>query len=119
MNSTIKVVGNVAQVLNQSNENSYSTKQGIQHIKAKTGGSLKEKWDSKLMCGWYIRSMDKQLISKEDTFLWLSREDPKVEAESEIIPAQDRTLQTKYHVTKYYEQKQIAHADTLNNLQRQ
>jgi hypothetical protein len=71
------------------------------------------------MHGWYIRSMDKLLISKEDTFLWLSREDPKVEAESEIIAAQDQTLQTKYHATKYYEQKQIANSDTLNNLRRQ
>jgi hypothetical protein len=69
MNSTIKVVGKVAEVLNQSNENSDSTKQGIQHIQAKTGESLREKWDSKVMHGWYIRSMDRQLISEEDTFL--------------------------------------------------
>jgi len=69
MNSTIKVVGKVAEVLNQSNENSDSTKQSIQHIKVKTGESLKEKWDSKVMNGWYIRNVDRQLISKEDMFL--------------------------------------------------
>jgi hypothetical protein len=69
MNSTIKVVGKVAEVLNQSNENNDSTKQGIQHIKVKTGESLKEIWDSKVMHGWYISSMDRQLISKENTFL--------------------------------------------------
>jgi hypothetical protein len=91
MNSTIKVVGKVVELLNQSNENSNSTKQGIQHIKAKSGGSLKEKWDNKIIHGWYIRSTDKQLISKEDTFLWLSREDLKVQTESEIIAAQDQT----------------------------
>jgi len=44
--------------------------------------------------------MDRQLISEEDTFLWLSRGDLKGETESEIIVAQDRTLQTKYHATK-------------------
>ena len=100
MNSTIKVVGKIAEVLNESNENSDSTKQGIQLIKAKTGESLKEKWDSKVMHGWYIRSMDRQLISKEDTLLWLSRGSLKGEAESEIIAAQNRALQTKYHATK-------------------
>ena len=43
-----------------------------------------------------IRSMDRQLISEEDTFLWLSREDLKGKSESEIIAAQDQALQTKY-----------------------
>jgi hypothetical protein len=44
--------------------------------------------------------MDGQLISEEDTFLWLSRGDLKGENESEIIAAQDLALQTKYHATK-------------------
>jgi hypothetical protein len=113
------VVGDVAEVLNQSNENSDSTKQGIQHIKVKTGRFLKEKWDSKEMHGWYIKSMDKQLISKEDIFLWLSREYPKVGAESKIMAVQDQTLKPNIMRQKYYEQKQIANADTLNNFQRQ
>jgi hypothetical protein len=51
MNSTIKLVGKVAEVLNESNENNDSTKQGIQLIKAKTGESLKENWDSKVVHG--------------------------------------------------------------------
>ena len=100
MNSTIKVVGKVAEVLNESNEKNDSTKQGIQLIKAKTGESLKEKWDSKIMHGWYIWSTDRQLISKEDVSLWLSKGNLKGEAESEIIAAQDQTLKTKYHATK-------------------
>jgi len=41
------------------------------------------------MSGQYIRSMDRQLISEEDTFLWLLRGDLKGETESEIIAAQD------------------------------
>jgi len=41
------------------------------------------------MRGLYIRSTDRQLISEEDTFLWLSRWTLKGETESEIIAAQD------------------------------
>jgi hypothetical protein len=52
------------------------------------------------MHGLYIRSIDRQLISEEDTFLWLSRGDLKGETESEIITAQDQILQTKYNATK-------------------
>jgi hypothetical protein len=52
------------------------------------------------MNGQYIRSMDRQLISKEDTFLWMLRGDLKGETESKIIVTQDRALQTKYPATK-------------------
>ena len=48
----------------------------------------------------YIRSMDRQLVNKEDTFLWLSRGDLKGEIESEIIAAQHQALQTTYNGTK-------------------
>ena len=44
--------------------------------------------------------MDRQLISEEDTFLWLSKGDLKAETESAIVAAQDQTLQTKYYATK-------------------
>jgi hypothetical protein len=44
--------------------------------------------------------MDRQPISKEDMLLWLLRGDLKGDTESEIIAAQDRTLQTKHHMTK-------------------
>ena len=44
------------------------------------------------MHGQYIRNIDRQLISEEDTFLWLSKGDLKAETESEILAAQDQTL---------------------------
>jgi hypothetical protein len=47
----------------------------------------------------YKRNMDRQLISEADTFLWLSKGDLKAETESEIVAAQDHTLNMKYYVT--------------------
>ena len=44
------------------------------------------------MIGQYVRNIDRQLISEEDTFLWLSTGDLKA--------AQDQALQTKYYATK-------------------
>jgi hypothetical protein len=44
--------------------------------------------------------MDRQLITEEDTFLWLSKGDIKAENESEIVAAQDQALHTKYYATK-------------------
>jgi len=52
------------------------------------------------MHGQYIRNIDRQLVSEEDTFLWLSKGDLKAETESEIVAAQDQALQTKYYATK-------------------
>jgi hypothetical protein len=43
INSTIKAAAKVAEELNQSNENSDAKKEGIRHIKAKLGESLKKK----------------------------------------------------------------------------
>ena len=43
---------------------------------------------------------DRRPIDVEDTFLWLSRGDLKVETESEIMIAQYQALQTKYPATK-------------------
>jgi len=40
MNSTIKATANVAEELNQSNKNSDTKSEGIQHIKAILGESL-------------------------------------------------------------------------------
>jgi hypothetical protein len=51
------------------------------------------------MDGQYIGSMDRQLISEEDPFLWLSRGDLEGETESEIA-AQGQALQSKYHMTE-------------------
>ena len=52
------------------------------------------------MRGKYIRNIDRQFISEEDTFFWLSKGDLKAETESEIVAAQDRALQTEYCATK-------------------
>jgi hypothetical protein len=43
MNSTITVAAKTAEELNKSNENSDTKKEVIQHIKAKSGESLKKK----------------------------------------------------------------------------
>jgi hypothetical protein len=53
-------------------------KKDIQHTKARLGESLNKKWESKLLRGQYVRSIDRQLVSEEDTLLCLSREDLKV-----------------------------------------
>ena len=86
--------------LNQLNENSDIKKEDVPHIKARLGSSLKKKWKSRVMDGQYIRNIDRQHISEEDTFLWLLIGDLKGETETEIITVQDQALQTKYHVTK-------------------
>jgi hypothetical protein len=74
---------------------------GIQNTKARLEESLKKKRENKVMHGQYIRSIDKHLISEEDTFLWLSKGDLKAETESEIVAAQDQALQTKNVQQKY------------------
>ena len=71
------------------------------------------------MHGQYIRNIDRQLISEEDTFLWLSKGDLKAETESEIVAAQDQVLQMKYYATKILSMGQTANADFANNLMRQ
>jgi len=66
------------------------------------GENPKKKWKNKVMHGQYIRSIDRQLISEEDTFLCLSKGELKAETESEIVAAQDQALQTKYYATKIF-----------------
>jgi len=75
MNSIIKTAAKITEELSQPNEKSDSKQVGIQHTKATLGESLK-KWKNKVMQGQYIRYIDRQLISEEDTFLWLSKGDP-------------------------------------------
>jgi Ni,Fe-hydrogenase III component G len=78
----------------------------MQHTKESLGEVLKKKWKNRVMHGQYIRNIDRQLISEEDTFLWLSKGDLKAETESEIVAAQDQALNTKYCATK------ILHTET-------
>jgi len=66
------------------------------------GESLKKKRKNKVMHGQYIRNIDRKLITEEDTFLWLSKGDIKVETESELVAAQDQTLQTKYYARIFF-----------------
>jgi hypothetical protein len=100
MNSTVKAAAKIIDELSQSNENNDMKQDGIQNTQARLAKCLKEKWENKVMHGQCIRSIDKHLISEEDTFLWLSKGDLKAETESEIVAAQDQALQTKYHATK-------------------
>jgi hypothetical protein len=100
INSAIKTAAKFTEELSQSNKNSDTKQDRIQHTKAGFEESLNKKWKNKAMHGQYIRSIDTQLISEEDTFLWLWRGDLKAETESETVAAQDQALQTKYHETK-------------------
>jgi len=99
-NSVIKTATKITEELSQPNEKSDAKQDGIQHTKGRLGGSLKEKWKNKVMHGQNIRNIDRQFVSEEDTFLWLSKGDLKAENESEIVAAQDQALQTKYYATK-------------------
>jgi len=100
MNSIIKTAAKIAEELSQPNEKSDAKQEGIQHTKARLGEVLKNKWKNKVMHGQYIRNIDRQLISEEDTFLWLSKGNLKAETESEIVAAQDQAIQTKHYATK-------------------
>jgi hypothetical protein len=101
MNSIIKSAAKFIEELSQLCGKSDAKQYVIQHTKARLGEALKKKWKNKLMHGQYIRNMDRQRISEEDTFLWLSKGDLKAETESEIVAAQDQryalsTTQQKY-----------------------
>jgi len=87
MNSIIKTAAKITEELSQPNEKIDAKQDGTQHTKARLGESLKKKWKNKVMHGQYIRNIDRQLISEEDTFLWLSKGDLKAETESEIVAA--------------------------------
>jgi len=56
----------------ESNKDSDKKNRGRKHTKARSHVSLKKKWESKVMHGHYIRSIDRKLISEKDMFLWLS-----------------------------------------------
>jgi hypothetical protein len=72
VNSIIKTAAKTAKEISQPNEKSDAKQEGIQHTKARLGEVLKNKWKNKVMYGQYIRNIDRQHISEEDTFPWLS-----------------------------------------------
>jgi hypothetical protein len=119
MNSTVRAAAKIIDELSQSNENNDMKQDGIENTKARLAESLKEKWENKVMHGQYIRSIDKQLISEEDTFLWLSKGDLKAETESEIVAAKDQALQTKCHATKILQTETDSKCRLCPNLRRQ
>jgi hypothetical protein len=47
------------------------------------------------MHGQYVISTGRRLVSGENTLLWLSKGDLKAQIESEIVAAQNQTLQKK------------------------
>ena len=67
MNSVLKLATKIIDELSQPHVKS----DGTQHTKARMRVVLKEKWKNKEMHGHYIRNIDRQLISEEDTFPWL------------------------------------------------
>ena len=73
MNSLLKLATQSIEELSQPHVKS----DGTQHTKTRLREVLKEKWKNKVMHGQYIRNIDIQLISEEDTFLWLSKGDLK------------------------------------------
>ena len=99
MNSIINTTAKITEELSQPNEKSDTKQDGMQHTEGRLGESLKKKWENKVMHGQYIKNIDRQIISEEDTFLWLLKGDLKAQNESEIVAAQDHALQTKYYAT--------------------
>ena len=65
MNLVLKLATNIIEELSKP----HVKNDGTQHTKASWREVLKEKWKNKVMHGQYIRNIDRQLISVEDTFL--------------------------------------------------
>ena len=79
MNWIVKTAAKITEELSQTNEKSDAKQDGIQHTKQDWESRSEEKMESKVMHGQYIRNIHRQLISEEDTFLWLSEGDLKAE----------------------------------------
>ena len=113
MNSVTRLAAKIMEELGPLQGQREATPEDRRSMKAKLAEVLKKKWESKVMHGQYIRNMDRQLISEEDTFLWLSKGDLKAETESEIVAAQDQALHTKYYGKKYIESRDRQHMQAL------
>jgi regulator of replication initiation timing len=69
MNSILQSVAKIIVELSQLSGKNDAKQYEMQHMKERLGEVLKKKWKNKVMHGQYIRNMDRQLISEEDTFL--------------------------------------------------
>jgi len=65
------------------------------------------------MHGQYSRNVDRQVISEEDMFQWLSRGDLKGETKSETIVAKDQALQNKYQAKQILQREQMYTLQTI------
>ena len=75
MNSILKSAAKIVEELSQLDGENDAKQDEMQHTKGRLGEVLKKKWNNKVMHGQYVRNMDRQPISEEDTFLWLSKGD--------------------------------------------
>jgi hypothetical protein len=85
MNAIVKFAAKITEDLSQLNGKNDTKQDEIQHRKAKLGEVLKKSWKNKAIHGQYIRNIDRQLISEEDTFLWLTKGDLKAETENKVL----------------------------------
>ena len=69
VNSILKSAAKIIEELSQLSGKNDAKLAEMQHMKGRLGELLKKKWKNKVMHGQYIRNMDRQLISEEDTFL--------------------------------------------------
>jgi hypothetical protein len=67
------------------------------------GESLKKKWKNKILHGQYIRNIDRQLISEEDTFIWLWKGDLKAETPLNKLQKNTRKKMKNEEQKKKYE----------------
>jgi hypothetical protein len=63
--------------------------------------------------------MNRQLLSVEDTFLWLSKGDLTAETKTEIVAVRDELLTRTTTLQKYYTERWIVNADSAYNMTRQ
>ena len=73
MNSILKSAAKIMEEISQLNGTNDTKQDEMQHTKERLGEILKKKWKNEVMHGQYIRNLDRQLISEEDTFLWLPK----------------------------------------------
>lgn len=96
MTLRIKIAAKVVEELNRRGECSDTKKKAYSMQKQDQESPYRENGEKN-----YARkvnySVDRQLLSEEDTLLWLFRRCIKAGTETELIAAQDEALQSKYH----------------------